>query len=73
MFHPPKDRQNVLETPATIAELAPGIVIERLAAHENQAIDRAGAAQKLAARHRNAAVRGGFLRARNGNTNDWRR
>jgi hypothetical protein len=48
--------QHLLVGPATIAELTPGVVIERLAAHIEHAVDRTRAAERAAARTGNAAV-----------------
>ena len=42
--------------PAAIAELAPGVVVERLAAHVEHAVDRARAAERAAARTGDAPV-----------------
>ena len=49
-------RQHVVEAPAGIAELPPVIVVRRLAAQIEQAVDRARAAQHLAARLDDLAV-----------------
>src|SRR5216683_3172202 len=46
----PEIGQDVVITPATVAMLAPAIVILVLAAHVKQAVDRARSAQHLAAR-----------------------
>ena len=54
--------QHLLIGPAAIAELAPGVVVERLAAHIEHAVDRARAAQRPAARAGNAAVGHALLR-----------
>src|SRR6202011_1092694 len=54
-FHPPEDRQHVLIAPAAVAELGPVVVILRLAAHIDHAVDRARSAHHLAARHVDAA------------------
>ena len=42
--------QHVVPAPAGIAELAPAVVVGRLAAHVDHAVDRGAAAQHLAAR-----------------------
>jgi len=34
-------RQHIVKTPAGIAEVAPAIVVLRLAAHDDEAVDRA--------------------------------
>src|ERR1019366_1141648 len=39
-FHVAEDRQHFPITPAAIAELRPGVVVLRLASHENHAVDR---------------------------------
>ena len=57
-FHVAEDRQHLPIAPAAIAELRPGVVVLRLAAHEHHAVDRRRAAQQLAARHRDAALAG---------------
>src|SRR5580704_18516180 len=49
-FHVPENRQYLAVAPTAIAELRPGIVVLRLAAHEDHAVDRRGAAQELPAR-----------------------
>src|SRR5262249_45134063 len=49
-------RQHVLPAPADIAELAPSVEILLLAADIDEAVDRAGAAQHLAARLDDAAA-----------------
>ena len=40
-----EDRRHVAPAPAAAAHLRPGVVVERLAAHPDQAVDRARAAQ----------------------------
>ena len=54
--------QHLLVGPAAIAELAPGVVVERLAAHIEHAVDRARATERAAARTGNAAVGHALLR-----------
>ncbi len=63
-FHVAEDRQYLAIAPAAIAELRPGIVVVRLAAHEDHAVDRRRAAQQLAARDGNAALAGALVRLR---------
>ena len=58
VLHSREQRRDIVPAPAAVAHLCPGIEVERLAAHPDQSIDRAGAAQYLAARHRDHAVRG---------------
>ena len=60
-FHILEDRQHVAIAPAAITELCPGIVVLCLSTHEDHAVDRAGATEQLAARHRNAPATGGLL------------
>ena len=48
--------------PAAIAELAPGVVVERLAAHIEHAVDRARAAERAAARAGDAPAGHALLR-----------
>src|SRR5581483_8454512 len=50
-LHALVDRQHVLPAPAAIAELRPVIVVLRLAADVDHAVDRARAAQHFPARH----------------------
>ena len=57
-FHALEERQHVFVAPAVVAHLRPGVEVLRLAAHERHAVDRAGAAEHLAARHRQAAAVG---------------
>src|SRR4030095_8670606 len=54
--------QHALVRPAAVAELAPGIVVERLAAHIDHAVDRARAAERPAARTRDAPAGHALLR-----------
>ena len=54
VFHALEDRQHVLVAPAAIAELRPVIVVLRLAADIDHAVDRARAAQHFSARHLDA-------------------
>src|SRR5580692_4286254 len=63
-FHVPENRQYLAVAPAAIAELRPGIVVLRLAAHEDHAVDRRRPTQQLAARNRNAALAGALVRLR---------
>ncbi len=56
-----EQRRYVLPAPAAGAHLRPGVVVERLAAHPDEAVDGAGAAQNLAARHRDLAIGGAGL------------
>ena len=60
-LHALEDRQHVLEAPAAIAELRPVVVVLRLAADIDHAVDRAGAAQHAAARHGDAASARAFV------------
>jgi hypothetical protein len=55
-------RQYIVETPARIAEAPPVVVILVLTADIDQAIDRTGPAEHLAARLRDAPVAAGRLR-----------
>ena len=57
-----EERRHVLPAPAARAHLRPGVVVERLAAHPDETVDGAGAAQHLAARHGDLAVGGAGLR-----------
>ena len=56
-----EQRRHVLPAPAARAHLRPGVVVERLPAHPHQAVDGAGAAEQLAARHGDGAVGGALL------------
>src|SRR4051812_391672 len=60
-FHLLEDRQHLAIAPAAIAELRPGVVVLRLAAHEHHAVDGRRAAQQFAARDRNAALAGAVV------------
>ncbi len=60
-FHVLEDRQHLAVAPAAIAELRPGVVVLRLAAHEHHAVDRRRAAQQFAARDRDAALAGAVV------------
>ena len=51
-----EQRRHLAPAPAAAAHLRPGVVVERLAAHPDQAVDRARAAQQLSARHRDGPV-----------------
>ena len=51
-----EERQHGIPVPALAAELAPVVVVGRIAAHIHHAVDRAGAAQHLAARQIQRAV-----------------
>ena len=53
-LHLLKDRQDVLIAPTAVAQLRPSVVVERLAAHEDHAVDRTRATEQLAARHGDA-------------------
>ncbi len=56
-----EQRRHLVPAPAAVAHLRPGVVVERLATHPDQPIDRPRTAQQLAARHRDVAVgRAGF-------------
>src|SRR5690606_27156282 len=55
-------RRHVLPAPAPRAHLRPGVVVERLSAHPDKAIDRARSPDHLAARYRNAAIARACLR-----------
>src|SRR5262249_8927533 len=57
-FHALEERQHLLIAPAAVAHLRPGIEILSLAADKGHAVDRAGAAEQFAARHRNPAAVG---------------
>ena len=57
-FHALEEGQDLFVAPAPVAHLRPGVEILRLAAHEGHAVDRAGAAEQFAARHRDAAAVG---------------
>ena len=60
-FHALEEGQDVPVAPAPVAHLRPGIEILGLPTHERVAVDRAGAAEQPAARHRQlAAVRVGL-------------
>ena len=63
-FHVAEDRQHLAIAPAAIAELRPLVVVLRLAAHEDHAVDRRRTAQQLAARNGNAALAGALVRLR---------
>ena len=63
-LHPLEDRQHVLVAPAAVAELRPVIVVLRLAADIDHAVDRARAAQHLAARNLDAPPARAFVRLR---------
>ena len=63
-LHALEDRQHVLVAPAAISELRPVIVVLRLAADIDHAVDRAGAAQHAAARHGDAPSARAFVRLR---------
>ena len=56
-----ENREQIVPRPAAIAQLRPGVVIARLTAHIDQAVDGARAAQQTAARHRNTAIGHAFL------------
>src|SRR5690606_8560622 len=60
-LHALEEGGDVLPAPAARAHLGPGVVIERLAAHPDEAVDGAGAAEQLAARNGNGAVGGAGL------------
>src|SRR5205807_1060638 len=60
-FHVAENRQDLPVAPAAIPELRPGVVVLRLAPHEDHAVDRRRAAEKLAARNRNATLAGTLL------------
>ena len=60
-FHALEEGQDVRVAPAPVAHLRPGVEILRLAAHEGHAVDRAGAAEQPAARHRDRAAVGAGL------------
>ena len=57
-LHALEEGQDLLVAPAAVAHLRPGVEVLRLAAHEGHAVDRAGAAEQFAARHRDAAAVG---------------
>ena len=56
VLHAGEERRHVAPAPAAAAHLRPGVEVERLAAHPDQAVDRARSTQHFAARHRNDAV-----------------
>ena len=56
-FHALEHRTNILPAPAAAAHLRPGVVIERLTAHEHQPVDRTGTAEHFSPRHRDLPVR----------------
>ena len=60
-FHALEERQDLGVAPAPVAHLRPGIEVLGLAAHKHHAVDRAGAAEQLAARHRDPAAIGARL------------
>src|SRR5260221_5436338 len=51
-FHALEERQNLRVTPAAVAHLRPGVEVLGLAADKHHSVNRAGAAEQLAARHR---------------------
>ncbi|HXC89851.1 MAG TPA: hypothetical protein VNV18_06760 [Stellaceae bacterium] len=61
VFHALEERQDVRVAPAAVAHLRPGVEVLRLAAHKHHAVDRAGAAEQFAARHRDPAAVGACL------------
>jgi hypothetical protein len=61
-LHALEEGQDISVAPARIAHLRPGVEVLRLAAHEGEAVDRAGAAQHPPARHWQAAAVGAGLR-----------
>ena len=62
MFRFLEIRQHRVIRPAAIAELRPGVVVERVAAHVQHAVDRAGTAERLAARDRDGTASHAVLR-----------
>ena len=60
-LHVLEDRQHLAVAPAAIAELRPGVVVLRLAAHEHHAVDRGRPAQELAARDRDTTPAGAVV------------
>ena len=62
VLHAGEERGDVAPAPAATAHLRPGVEVERLAAHPDQAVDRTRSTQDLAARHRDHTVRGIWLR-----------
>src|SRR6185312_13179923 len=61
-LHALEDRQHVLIAPAAIAELRPVVIVLRLTADIDHAVDRARPAQHLAARHVDLAAAGALVR-----------
>ena len=56
ILHPGEERRHLAPAPAAAAHLRPGVEVERLAAHPDQAVDRARPAQQFSTRHRDDAV-----------------
>ena len=71
-LHALEEGQHLVIAPALVAHLRPGVEVLRLAAHEGHAVDRARAAEQLAARHRDAGGRWCWPRARR-NRASWPR
>src|SRR5262249_25940004 len=61
-LHALEDREHVLIAPAAIAELRPMVVVLGLAADEDHAVDRAGAAEHLTSGHVDVPAAGAFVR-----------
>jgi hypothetical protein len=60
-FHALEKRQHLGVAPAPVAHLRPGIEVLGLAAHKHHAVNRAGTAEQLAARHREPSAVGACL------------
>jgi len=61
ILHAGEERRHALPAPPAIAHLRPGVVVERLTTHPDQAVDRTGAAQQFSTRHRDYPVGGAWL------------
>ena len=61
VLHAPEDRQDVVEAPAAIAELRPGVVVEPLAADEDESVDGARAPQQPPSGNRNLPPAGALV------------
>jgi hypothetical protein len=57
-----EEGEDVVEAPATAAHLRPGVVVQGLASVVDGAVDGAGAAEHLAARHVDGAAAGALMR-----------
>ena len=61
-LHALEDRQDIIVAPTAVAHLRPGIEVLSLATDKHHSVDRAGAAEQLASRHREPAAVGARLR-----------